>query len=175
MNVYIFGPLRVICILNHSCSSRQFEAASWIRSKLRLCWGRHIIFINNVYCCCLLIVYYMLFFWLQTTRAICLSYCFWRCFVQLHTVYSVCLYRLISLFFSRPVAIMVQCSVCNVCIVAKRWVLPKNSEEANRKWPTGIELSRDRWCTVTWKVKFMTPIHLEPCRKQLEMPFRNIR
>jgi len=25
--------------------------------------------------------------------------------------------------------------VCNVCIVAKRCVLPKNSDEANRKWP----------------------------------------
>jgi len=59
---------------------------------------------------------------------------------------------------SRPVltvALMLQCCVrpsvgrlsvlCNVCIVAK-WcsITEKFYEESNRKWPRGIEWSRDR-------------------------------
>ena len=43
-------------------------------------------------------------------------------------------------------------SVCNFCIVAKWCVLPKKlCEEANRKWPIGIELSCDQWHGVTLK------------------------
>jgi len=55
-------------------------------------------------------------------------------------------------------------SVCNVYIVAKRCILPKNSVKKIGNGLRGIELSRDRWRHHDYDhvAVILTPIRLEP-------------